>query len=425
MALTKGRYRMIEGSEVNVTDFGAKLDGVTNDTAAWQSALNTGKNVYFPEGTSIITNKIVISPSVQGTVLRGAGRNKSFFKISYTSFNMGADAVLQMGSHYQRVQGITMTFDQPSTSVRANLKQYPVAIDINGMIRSELSHIRVESAYVGIRAQGNCGGAVWDDIQMSALFQGIVIDGALDTVRINRFHFWPFGFTADTNGLMLILRDALTTCIDVGRCDDLVINSMLSFQARLIFTEHTAGQWGYGTISNLTLDTGFARIEVSAGKYVFSGVSYSTRETGDFFISQTGGELQIDGFFGGTPNPSTPYPLINISGATTRFIGTNFQLLQIHQVTPTILRVSGNAQATLCHGYFKTSPNTNITSPLIDIASGRATIMGVRVEDKGTGTGTFVRIASDDFHVCMGNSAPGWSYSFPGTQASGIYGPNK
>ena len=39
---------------VSVKDFGAKGDGTTNDTNAIQSAVNTGKNIYFPNGTYLI-----------------------------------------------------------------------------------------------------------------------------------------------------------------------------------------------------------------------------------------------------------------------------------------------------------------------------------------------------------------------------------
>ena len=40
MALTKTHNRMIAGSKINVLDFGAIGDGVANDTAAVQAAVD-------------------------------------------------------------------------------------------------------------------------------------------------------------------------------------------------------------------------------------------------------------------------------------------------------------------------------------------------------------------------------------------------
>ena len=54
MSLTKATYSMIEGASVNVLDYGAVGNGVTNDTTAIQAAITAaaaaGKAVFFPAG---------------------------------------------------------------------------------------------------------------------------------------------------------------------------------------------------------------------------------------------------------------------------------------------------------------------------------------------------------------------------------------
>jgi hypothetical protein len=79
MALTKSTYRMTANSEVNVKDFGAVGDGVTDDTSAIQAALsfvyanqNTAsgaavgmgnrKKIIFPEGVYLVSASIELEP---------------------------------------------------------------------------------------------------------------------------------------------------------------------------------------------------------------------------------------------------------------------------------------------------------------------------------------------------------------------------
>ena len=50
MSLTKVSYSMITGAWANVLDYGAVGDGVTNDSAAIQAAIDASPNVYFPTG---------------------------------------------------------------------------------------------------------------------------------------------------------------------------------------------------------------------------------------------------------------------------------------------------------------------------------------------------------------------------------------
>lgn len=77
MTLTKVSYSMINGEVLNVLDFGAKGDGVTDDTSAIQSALNAGFSVFVPEGTYLISAPLRLN---QYQNLIGASRYKSIIK---------------------------------------------------------------------------------------------------------------------------------------------------------------------------------------------------------------------------------------------------------------------------------------------------------------------------------------------------------
>jgi len=65
---------------VNVKDFGAKGDGVTDDSAAVQYAANIG-SIYFPPGNYLISKEITITPSTD-CVIKGASRSDT--SITYT-----------------------------------------------------------------------------------------------------------------------------------------------------------------------------------------------------------------------------------------------------------------------------------------------------------------------------------------------------
>lgn len=71
MALTKAHNRMIEGAPINVKDYGAVGDGTTDDTAAIQAALDSGRRVDFGEKGNIYPVSAPLSVQ-SGTVITGA-----------------------------------------------------------------------------------------------------------------------------------------------------------------------------------------------------------------------------------------------------------------------------------------------------------------------------------------------------------------
>jgi len=99
---------------VNVKGFGAKGDGVTDDTEAIQNAINNsnGKVVFFPAGTYIISNTLTIPSAIS---LLGANKHETIIKNVNTS---GADAI-KMGesgsrSDHCRIENLTIQGNESS-----------------------------------------------------------------------------------------------------------------------------------------------------------------------------------------------------------------------------------------------------------------------------------------------------------------------
>jgi hypothetical protein len=89
MSLTKVTYSMIDGATVNVFDFGAVNDGVTDNTAAIQAAIdfaaaNDGGIVFIPSGSYICSSGLILKRGVnlvgEGTVHHAFYVNPAFTK---------------------------------------------------------------------------------------------------------------------------------------------------------------------------------------------------------------------------------------------------------------------------------------------------------------------------------------------------------
>lgn len=144
MALTKVFNRMINGSSANVLDFGAKGDGVTDDTAAIQAAFNSGaKEVVLPSGTFLIgttaSDYINITSAHNGMTFRGAG---GVIKLADNTPVASSKSALQItGVSNFRVTGIrydgNATNNTDNTLSSTGLVGFSNVLSSDGVIFSE------------------------------------------------------------------------------------------------------------------------------------------------------------------------------------------------------------------------------------------------------------------------------------------------
>mgnify|MGYP003655121872 CR=1 FL=1 len=100
MSLTKASYSMIDGAPINVLDFGAVGDGVTNDTAAVQAAFNyavaNNRNIWFPSLCKVFfitINRSLLTTSKR-LVVSGGGNGGLYKADAGTMFVTDLDAEL-------------------------------------------------------------------------------------------------------------------------------------------------------------------------------------------------------------------------------------------------------------------------------------------------------------------------------------------
>lgn len=134
-----------------VTSTGAVGDGVADDTAAIQAALDTGSGVYFPAGTYKVTTGLV--STAPGQRITGAGEEVSRI-VGVGNFNIFTFGDGGTASEYAAIERLTIDGDDMTGGY---------AININAVDRFIARNIRMEEPWNAVRVHG-CNVVTLDEI---------------------------------------------------------------------------------------------------------------------------------------------------------------------------------------------------------------------------------------------------------------------
>lgn len=186
---------------LSVTDFGARGDGTTDNTSAFQSALNkaseTGGAVFVPAGKFLIAGNLNVPPNV---VLEGTWRGPARHKDS-----KGSTLLVTAGKGNRDGEPFLMMNE--CSGLKGLVIHYPEQVDENPPIpypwtvRGKGDNIFIADVLLTNPYQAvdfgmyPCGRHYVSRLYAQALYRGIFIDKCFDVGRIENVHLWPFWST--------------------------------------------------------------------------------------------------------------------------------------------------------------------------------------------------------------------------------------
>ncbi len=190
-----------------VSDFGAKGDGKTDDTAAFQTAMDTlakagGGVVYAPRGNYFFAGHLQVPngvtlkgvwesvPSHVGIRNPGSPKPTDDGTTFLVTENRGAEtgAAFITLNHNSTLKGVVIYYPEQDPS--AEPQPYPWAIAMRGKNPAVLA-VELLNPYNGIDASQNERHLI-RDVQGQPLRRGIFVDNIYDIGRIENVHFNPW-----------------------------------------------------------------------------------------------------------------------------------------------------------------------------------------------------------------------------------------
>lgn len=384
-------------------DHDTREAGTTDDRDAIQKAVNTGRPVYFPK--SLAPYRVIaghVHCQTPSQILFGDGRFASEIRIE-PEF---ADVVAAFGVFYVDGNGqstefwdLGVTWEQPDTTNRALLTEYQPGIFAQGVPGIRIYSCRFSKGWVGIDARDNAGQSYYDDLLIGCFHKNIMIDGSLDTFRIQNLHCWPIDMTANQ---ITMFYHADTMGVEVGRCDNLIVVGGLMHVGKpfKFFTGSRANPGAaFTTILGVDFD-GEAAIEMADGHCDVNGGWWSAAAPRQKVLL-TGGKLNLNGincFI--RANNSIFLPWIYQTGG---HLSVNNMVFDIAGQDPVLARSDGGVMQ-FTGGMVIHDDTSGTTNSLFSAGpSGRVYIRSMSAPKGHTHARFFFVCDSDNHHSISGN----------------------
>ncbi len=175
--------------------FGAKGDGLHDDTAAIQAALDAAGKVhgvaYLSTGTYLITRSLQVP---DGTLLEGEGARWENGAVTIQINQPGFPAVVL--HNVSSLKGVC--FNYPNNADDSAPVPYPPTIELRG-INPSVEDVVFNNAYIGVSTAAggsNAGQALFRNLTGFVHAVGMHLSGPLDIVRIENVHWFVGGDTS-------------------------------------------------------------------------------------------------------------------------------------------------------------------------------------------------------------------------------------
>lgn len=209
-------------ASIDPASYGAKGDGIHDDTAAIQKALDvaaqTQATVQLRNGTFLITDSLKVPGHV---LLQGEGPR---WENSSTRIEVRKDGfpAIRLVGPGASVKGLQIQY--PTNTNMANPTRYPAAIQLES-INPSVEYVNFVLAWDGISTKPggqNAGQALFSNITGFVHNCGIRLDGPADIVHVDHVHFFVAGDNPGDSSYYYVNN---RVAFEFGRVDGLFMNS--------------------------------------------------------------------------------------------------------------------------------------------------------------------------------------------------------